>query len=79
MQSYIVTNHGMKNTVVDIITGFPFCFSLTKPEVFSELITLIITEPPKDVDESSRYKLPHVAAELLCCEVPQFRYVLIVL
>ena len=68
--------YGMKNSVVDFffaITGFPFCFSLTKPEVFSELITLIITEPPKDVDESSRYKLPHVAAELLCCEVPQFR------
>ena len=47
-------------------------FSLIRPEIFAELISLIITEPPQDVDETDRYKLPHVAAELLCCEVPQF-------
>ena len=51
---------------------FHFFFSLIRPEIFSELISLIITEPPNDVDETNRYKLPHVASELLCCEVPQF-------
>ena len=51
---------------------FYFFFSLIRPEIFSELISLIITEPPNDVDETNRYKLPHVASELLCCEVPQF-------
>ena len=47
------------------------CFSLTKPEILSELISLITTEPPPDVDEISRFKLPHVASEILMCEVPQ--------
>jgi serine/threonine-protein phosphatase 6 regulatory subunit 3 len=44
---------------------------LTKPEILSELISLITTEPPPDVDEISRFKLPHVASEILMCEVPQ--------
>ena len=50
---------------------FPLFFSLTKPEILSELISLITTEPPPDVDEISRFKLPHVASEILMCEVPQ--------
>merc|ERR1712223_1061809 len=44
---------------------------LTKPEILSELISLMTTEPPQDVDENTRFKLPHVASEILMCEVPQ--------
>ena len=35
------------------------------------MISLITTEPPQDVDENTRFKLPHVASEILMCEVPQ--------
>jgi hypothetical protein len=49
---------------------FPLFFSLTKPEVLAELINLIISEPPRDAEESTRFRLPHVAAEILSCEVP---------
>lgn len=44
---------------------------LVKPDILSELIGLIINEPPKDMDESARFRLPHIAAEILSCEVPQ--------
>jgi len=44
---------------------------LSKPEILSELISLITTEPPADVDEVTRFKLPHVASEIMMCEVPQ--------
>ena len=37
----------------------------------SDLINLIICEPSADVEDSVRFKLPHVAAELLTCEVAQ--------
>ena len=46
-------------------------FSLVNPDVLSELIGLIITEPSKEIEESSRFRLPHIAAEILSCEVPQ--------
>ena len=53
-------------------TGFLYLlYSLTKPEILSELISLIISEPPQDVDEIERFKLPHVAAEILSCEIQQ--------
>ena len=42
--------------------GVFFHFSLSKPEILSELISLITTEPPADVDENTRFKLPHVAS-----------------
>lgn len=48
----------------------PF-FSLVNPDVLSELIGLIITEPSKELEESARFRLPHIAAEILSCEVPQ--------
>ena len=49
-----------------------FCsFSLVNPDVLSELIGLIITEPSKEIEESARFRLPHIAAEILSCEVPQ--------
>jgi len=44
---------------------------LTSPEILAELISLITTEPPEDADETIRYKLPHVASEILSCEVHQ--------
>ena len=44
---------------------------MTKPEILSELISLIISEPPQDLDEVERFKLPHVAAEILSCEIQQ--------
>lgn len=44
---------------------------MTQPEILSELISLITTEPPEDVDETVRYKIPHVASEILSCEVQQ--------
>lgn len=50
---------------------FLFVYSLTQPEILSELISLITTEPPEDVDETLRYKIPHVASEILSCEVQQ--------
>ena len=55
------------------VTENRFCslYSLTKPEILSELISLIISEPPQDVDEIERFKLPHVAAEILSCEITQ--------
>lgn len=46
-------------------------FSLVNPDVLSELIGLIITEPSKEIEESARFRLPHIAAEILSCEVPQ--------
>ena len=58
---------------VKYVTENRFCslYSLTKPEILSELISLIISEPPQDVDEIERFKLPHVAAEILSCESTQ--------
>ena len=58
---------------VKYVTENRFCslYSLTKPEILSELISLIISEPPQDVDEIERFKLPHVAAEILSCEITQ--------
>jgi len=43
---------------------------LVRGDVLAELIELIITEPSAEVEESTRYRLPHVAAEVLSCEVP---------
>ena len=62
-----VTTH----SATDLSTFFS---SLAQPEILSELISLITTEPPKDVDEATRFKLPHVASEILSCEVPQMSY-----
>ena len=46
-------------------------YSLVDTDVLSELISLIINDPPKDMEESKRFRLPHIAAEILSCEVPQ--------
>ena len=44
---------------------------LVNPDVLSELVGLIINEPSKEMEESTRFRLPHIAAEILSCEVPQ--------
>ena len=49
----------------------PLLFSLCQPEILTELISLIVEEPPADLDENLRFKLPHIAAEVLSCEVAQ--------
>jgi len=44
---------------------------LTKQEVLSELLDLILKEPPTDIEEKLRYHLPNIASELITCDVPQ--------
>ncbi|XP_046681494.1 serine/threonine-protein phosphatase 6 regulatory subunit 3 isoform X2 [Homalodisca vitripennis] len=43
---------------------------LIKPEVLSELVTLITTEPVEDIPQSERYKHPNIACELLTTDIP---------
>jgi len=45
--------------------------SLCQPEILAELISLITSEPSTELEAQTRFKLPHVAAELLTCEVAQ--------
>ncbi|CAH2046670.1 unnamed protein product, partial [Iphiclides podalirius] len=42
---------------------------LTKSEVLAELITLIIEEPPKNVDMTSQYRHAHIASEVLTSQL----------
>ena len=46
-------------------------FSLTKQEVLSELLDLILQEPSPDLDERLRFKLPNIASEVITCDVAQ--------
>ena len=48
-----------------------FYFSLTKQEVLSELLDLILQEPAEDVEEKVRFKLPNIASEVITCDVAQ--------
>lgn len=41
-----------------------------KPEVLSELVTLITTEPEGDIPEQERYKHSNIACELLTTDIP---------
>ena len=43
--------------------------SLCSKDILTELISMIVDEPSSELDESLRFKLPHVAAEVLSCEV----------
>lgn len=45
-------------------------FSLSKPEIMEELVTLTCIEPSPDLDERTRFKYPNIACELLTCDVP---------
>jgi len=42
---------------------------LVNTDVLSELISLITLEPPPDLEEKARFRLPHIAAEILSCEI----------
>jgi len=44
---------------------------LTKQEVLSELLDLILQEPSPDLEEKLRFKLPNIASEVITCDVPQ--------
>ena len=46
-------------------------FSLTKQEILSELLDLILQEPSPELDERMRFKLPNIASEVITCDVPQ--------
>ena len=48
-----------------------FNFSLTKQEILSELLDLILQEPAEDVEEKVRFKLPNIASEVITCDVAQ--------
>ena len=44
--------------------------SLTRPENLNQLVKMIVTEPPEDVDERIRFKYANLACELLTCDTP---------
>lgn len=47
--------------------------SLNRAEIVDELVTLIVTEPPEDIEEKQRYLHPNVACEILTCDVPSLK------
>ena len=51
-------------------------FSLTKQEILSELLDLILQEPSPDLEEKLRFKLPNIASEVITCDVPQVIFLL---
>ena len=44
---------------------------LTKQEILAELLDLILQEPPEELEERLRFKLPNIASEVITCDVPQ--------
>jgi len=44
---------------------------LTRQEILSELLDLILQEPSADLDERLRFKLPNIASEVITCDVAQ--------
>merc|ERR1719318_1107414 len=44
---------------------------LTKQEILSELLDLILQEPSPELEEKFRFKLPNIASEVITCDVPQ--------
>ena len=44
---------------------------MTKQEVLSELLDLILQEPSEELDERLRFKLPNIASEVFTCDVAQ--------
>jgi serine/threonine-protein phosphatase 6 regulatory subunit 3 len=48
-------------------------FSLNRPEIVQELVCLIATEPPADLEEKQRFLYPNVACEILTSDVPSIK------
>ena len=44
---------------------------MTKQEILSELLDLILQEPSDDIEEKQRFKLPNIASEVITCDVAQ--------
>lgn len=44
--------------------------SFHRAEIIDQLVTLIITEPPAELNEALRFKHPNIACEILTTEVP---------
>ena len=44
---------------------------MTRQEILSELLDLILQEPSADLDERLRFKLPNIASEVITCDVAQ--------
>lgn len=45
-------------------------FSLTRPDIIEELVTLTTIEPSAELDERTRFKYSNIACEILTCDVP---------
>lgn len=48
-------------------------FSLIRPDIVDELVTLITTEPPADLDEKFRFLYPNVACEILTSDMASLK------
>lgn len=48
-------------------------FSLNRPDILEELVTLITTEPSSDLDEKQRFLHPNLACEILTCDIPSIK------
>lgn len=48
-------------------------FSLNRTEIVDELVTLISTEPPTDIEEDKRFLFPNVACEIITSDVPSLK------
>jgi serine/threonine-protein phosphatase 6 regulatory subunit 3 len=47
--------------------------SLNRTEIVDELVTLISTEPPTDLEEEKRFLYPNVACEIITSDVPSLK------
>ncbi|XP_065175006.1 serine/threonine-protein phosphatase 6 regulatory subunit 2-like isoform X2 [Sycon ciliatum] len=57
-----------ENVVDELRSNRALLDFLTRGDILSEIITLVIEEPPDDLEESVRYKHPHVACNLFSLE-----------